>query len=270
MMKPIGYIAVIGLVASLALAGCGKSEKETAQTPPATPEVAGTPSGQPASIATDTRKDTIPATTQPPTTPTVAEKKPSAKPAPKKAEPKPEAPKEVMVTVPVGTSVTVSLLTHLRSDSSKAGDEFAAKTTEPMAVNETTVFPAGSEVRGHVAQAEEPHRTKGRAKLVLNVEKITAPGGRTYDVETKPIVLEGKADAVSDAGKVAIGGVAGGVLGALVSKDKLKGAAIGAAAGAAAGGGVALATKGAQLDLAPGATFGVELSKAAEIAIPAK
>lgn len=275
MRNTIAWISVVGLINALGLVGCGSGEKEVAKTPPATPEVAGSPSGQPASIATDTRNDTIPATAQQPAAPPVAEKRPLVKQEVKKAVPKPEAPKEeapreVMVTVPAGTSVTVSLLTHLRSDSNNVGDRFAAKTTEPIEISGMTVFPAGSEVRGHLAEVEEPHRTKGRAKIVLAVEKIMDPNGRVYDLETKPIVIEGKADAVSDAGKVAIGGVAGGVLGALVSKKKAKGAAVGAAAGAAAGGAVALATKGKQLDLAPGETFGLELAKPAEIPVPVK
>jgi len=275
MRNTIAWISVVGLISALALVGCGSGEKEAAKTPPATPEVAGSPSGQPASVATDTRKDTIPAATQQPAAPPVAEKRPPVKHEAKKATPKPEAPKEeapreVMVTVPAGTSVTVSLLTHLRSDSSKVGDRFAAKTTEPVEISGMTVFPAGSEVRGHLAEVEEPHRTKGRAKIVLNVEKIMDPDGRVYDLETKPIVLEGKPDAVSDAGKVAIGGVVGGVIGALASNKKAKGAAIGAAAGAAAGGAVALASKGKQLDLAPGETFGVELAKATEVPVVVK
>ena len=76
MKKSNGYTVLFGLIVALALAGCGGGDKEVAKTPPATPEVAGSPSGQAASIATDTKKDTIPATTQPPTTPAVAEKKP--------------------------------------------------------------------------------------------------------------------------------------------------------------------------------------------------
>ncbi|MBI5867483.1 MAG: hypothetical protein HZB43_04210 [candidate division Zixibacteria bacterium] len=268
MKQTIRFIIVIGVFSMLAIAGCGTKEQESAKAP----EVAGSPEAQPGSAATDVRNDTIPASTPP-----TAEATPAKKAAPKKqevkkaepkAEPKPEAPRETMVFVPAGSSVTVSLLTHLRTDSNKAGDPFSAKTTEPMDINGVTVFPAGSMVKGHLTEVEEPHRTKGRARLVLNVEKITAPNGKVYDVETKPIVLEAKADAVSDAGKVAIGGVAGGVLGALVSKDKAKGAAIGAVAGAAAGGGVALATKGKQLDLAPGETFGMELAKPAEVSVP--
>jgi hypothetical protein len=279
MRRTMLWVLLAGVLTALALAGCGSGEKETAKTPPATPAVAGSPSGQTADVTTDTRKDTIPAATPP-----VAETQPPAKPEPKKAapkkqeakkpelmpEPKPEAPREVMVAVPAGTSVTVSLLTHLRSDSSKVGDRFVAKTTEPIEISGMTVFPAGSEVRGHLTEVEEPHRTKGRAKIVLNAEKIMDPNGRVYDLETKPIILEAKPDAVSDAGKVAIGGVVGGVIGALASKKKAKGAAIGAAAGAAAGGAVALATKGKQLDLAPGETFGVELAKATEVPVVVK
>lgn len=276
MIRTMIFICVIAMFSILAIAGCGTKETEIAKTP----EVAGSPEGQPSDVGTDVRKDTIPASTPP-----TAEATPPAKREPKKAQPKkqevkkpepkpepepePEAPRETMVSVPAGTSVTVSLQTHLRSDSNKAGDRFAAKTTEPIEINGVTVFPAGSEVRGHISEVEEPHRTKGRAKLVLNIEKIMAADGRVYDIETKPIVLEGKADAVSDAGKVAIGGVAGGVLGAIFSKDKAKGAAIGAAAGAAAGGGVALATKGKQLDLAPGETFGMELARPAEVSVKA-
>ena len=274
MRKTMIWVPLVAVMTAFCIVGCGSGEKESAKTEPATPEVAGSPSGQEASIATDTRKDTIPAATPPVAqTQTQAkpeQKKPAAKKPEPKPEPKPEAPREVMVAVPAGTSVTVSLQTHLRTDSTKVGDRFVAKTTEPIEISGTTVFPAGSEVRGHVTEVEEPHRTKGRAKLVLNAEAIVDANGRVHNLETKPIVIEAKADAVSDAGKVAIGGVAGGILGAVVSKKKAQGAAIGAAAGAAAGGAVALATKGKQLDLAPGETFGMELAKPTEIPIAAK
>lgn len=266
--RGITTVAIVAIVALLI--GCGQSQKqsqsgmtdstqvaatEPAQTPPTT-EPASKPATQPATSQPSTSK---PAASKPSTSGGSTTSQPAKPAVQEPAQPK-------MVTIPSGTKLTVALETHLRTDSNAVGDRFRARTTDAIRIDEMTVLPAGSEVRGRLTHVEEPHRTAGKAQMTLAFEEIIDPSGQAHSISAPPIALEGEGDKVSDEEKVAGGAVVGGIIGALTSKNKGKGALTGAAAGAAAGGAIALATKGQQLDLPPGQQFSVELS--APVAIP--
>lgn len=260
------------IVMSFVALGCSSGGNESAKTA-SKDTVAVAQFVPPPAATTGDQKDTIPpndqliARTPPPQEPRVA------KPEPKKPQPKPRPPTpepERKITIPSGTTFNVRLAATLRTDSNQAGDPIIGTMPGPLDIAGVTVIPAGAEVRGHLVQVEEPHRTKGIAKMTLQFDSVADATGRMHALDTRPIVVEGEPDKVSDAGKVAIGGVVGGVIGALASKKKAKGAAIGAVAGAAAGGAVALATKGKQLELSPGHEFSVEVITSAEIPVAVK
>jgi type IV secretion system protein VirB10 len=178
----------------------------------------------------------------------------------------PEWPK--IVTVPAGVTLVMDLQTHLRTDSNSIGDTFRAHLTEPVRVDQMTVFPVGTEVLGRLTLVEEPHRTSGKAQMTLAFEQIVDPAGFAHTIATTPVVLVGQGDKVSDQAKVGAGAVIGGIIGALSSsKQRVKGAAVGAAVGAAAGGAVALATKGQQLDLPAGQRFAIDLNESMRVSV---
>lgn len=173
-----------------------------------------------------------------------------------------------IVTVPVGTALVMALQNHLRTDSNVTGDTFSAHLSEAVRVDNMTVFPVGTEVRGRLSLVEEPHRTSGKAQMTLTFLEIIDPAGFIHTILTAPVVLVAKGDKVSDEAKVGAGAVIGGIIGALSSsKQRAKGAAVGAAAGAAAGGAVALATKGEQLDLPAGQRFAVDLNEPMRVSV---
>jgi len=173
-----------------------------------------------------------------------------------------------VLTVPAGMTLIMALQTHLRTDSNATGDAFRAHITEAVRVDQMTVFPVGTEVRGRLSFVEEPHRTSGNAQMTLTFLEIVDPAGFTHALSTAPVVLVAKGDKVSDEAKVGAGAVIGGIIGALSSdKQRAKGAAVGAAAGAAAGGAVALATKGQQLDLPPGQRFAIDLNESMKVSV---
>lgn len=173
-----------------------------------------------------------------------------------------------IVTVPAGTALIMALQTHLRTDSNTTGDTFRAHLSEAVRVDDMTVFPVGTEVRGRLSSVEEPHRTAGKAQMTLTFLEIVDPAGFLHTIMTTPVVLVGEGDKVSDEAKVGAGAVIGGIIGALSSdKQRAKGAAVGAAAGAAAGGAVALATKGKQLDLPAGQRFAVDLNESMRVSV---
>lgn len=174
------------------------------------------------------------------------------------------------VEVPAGAMLVVAIDERLRTDTHKSGDRFSAHTTQDIVADRTTVFPSGSKVIGRLVHVEEPHRTSGKAKMSIVFEEIIDQSGRSHDITTDMIMLEGQSDKVSDEEKIAGGAVLGGIIGALSSKNKGKGALTGAAAGAAAGGVIAIATKGPQLELPPGQRFAVELTRPVEVQIAAR
>jgi len=180
--------------------------------------------------------------------------------------PKSDWPK--MVTIPSGTTLIVSLDTPLRTDANKSGDNFQAHTAEAVRVDQMTVLPSGTEVRGRLTLVEQPHRTSGKAQMTLSFDQVVDPSGQIHSISTAPIVLVAAGDKISDEEKVAGGAVLGGIIGVLSSpKQRAKGAAVGAAAGAAAGGAIALATKGKQMELPAGQRFAVDLEESLRVSV---
>jgi len=180
--------------------------------------------------------------------------------------PKSDWPK--MVTIPSGTTLLISLDTPLRTDANKSGDNFKAHLYDAVRVDQMTVLPSGTEVRGRLTLVEESHRTTGKAQMTLVFDQVVDPSGQTHSISTAPIVLVAAGDKISDEEKVAAGAVIGGVIGALSSsKQRAKGAAVGAAAGAAAGGAIALATKGKQIELLAGQRFAVDLDESLRVSV---
>ncbi len=173
-----------------------------------------------------------------------------------------------MVTIPAGSALHISLNSSLATNTNKTGDNFTARLNEHVRVDQMTVLPAGTEVRGRLIVVEEPHRTTGKAQMTLAFDQLVDPSGKLHSLSTSPVVLVAQGDKISDEEKVAAGAVIGGVIGALSSsKQRAKGAAVGAAAGAAAGGAIALATKGKQIELPAGQHFAVELDESIRVSV---
>lgn len=172
------------------------------------------------------------------------------------------------MTIPAGTTFYVSLNAPLRTDANKPGDNFTARLNDHVRVDQITVLPSGSEVRGRLSVVEPPHRTTGKAQMTLVFDQVVDPAGKLHSLTTTPLVLVAEGDKISDEEKVAAGAVIGGVIGALSSsKQRAKGAAIGAAAGAAAGGAIALATKGQQISLPAGQQFAFDLNESIRLSV---
>ncbi|HUU46713.1 MAG TPA: hypothetical protein VM118_13370 [Acidobacteriota bacterium] len=172
------------------------------------------------------------------------------------------------LTVPAGTTLLVSLDSPLRTDASKVGDSFSAHLTDAVHVDQMTVLPVGTEVRGRLTLVEEPHRTSGKAQMTLMFDEVVDPAGQSHSISTAPIVLVAEGDKIGDAEKVAAGAVIGGIIGAVSSPEqRAKGAAVGAAAGAVAGGAIAIATKGEQIELPAGQRFAVDLKESLRVSV---
>lgn len=187
-----------------------------------------------------------PATTAPATT------------APARSE-EPRKPKVEEVTVPEGTTLTVSLGQSVGSKISQPGQSFSATLSNPVEVNGKTVIPSGAAASGTVVDAKPLGRFKGGASLQLQLTSVTI-NGTPHQIQTSAVTQtekgKGKRTAVLAGGGAGLGALVGALAGGG------KGAAIGAAAGAGAGGAGAAFTGNKDIVLPAESALSFTLSQA--------
>jgi len=81
-------------------------------------------------------------------------------------------------SIPEGTPMKVRLETTISTFSSKVGDPFQGKISEPVVVGGKTVIPVGAVVEGRVTQLSEPRRIKGKPTIGIFPEHIVMPDGQ--------------------------------------------------------------------------------------------
>ena len=82
--------------------------------------------------------------------------------------------------LPTGTAVKMKLETTLATFSSKAGDPFSARVTEPVVMDGKTVIPIGTTVEGRVTKANEPRRIAGKPTIAIFPEDLVLPNGDKF------------------------------------------------------------------------------------------
>jgi hypothetical protein len=82
--------------------------------------------------------------------------------------------------LPTGTAVKMKLETTLATFSSKAGDPFSARVTEPVVIDGKTVIPIGATVEGRVTKANEPRRIAGKPSIGIFPENLVLPNGDRF------------------------------------------------------------------------------------------
>ena len=258
------------LTIALLTTACGGSRgPEVAAAEPLAQAATPAPPPQPApeqpKMATLTSEGSRPATRAASRRPAAADvRNGSARVAPPAAAavPRTEVPVYREFTLPVGTTLPLELKSTIASDASEVEDTVRATLRNAVTVDGLEVLPAGTEVAGHVTEAERAGRVKGRARLAFQFTSFRYDGER-MSLRTDPIVQEAEATKGEDATKIGIGAGAGAVIGAVVGGKS--GAAKGAAIGGAAGTGAVMATRGKEVRLEPGT--GIPVRLAAPLAI---
>jgi type IV secretion system protein VirB10 len=176
--------------------------------------------------------------------------------------------REVRVTIPAGTTLAASLETPLSTESNHPGDPFTATSLEPLVIDGKTAIPAGSEIRGTIADLDEPGRVKGRARMTLVVNEIVDTDGETHALAARPLTFAAKSGTRGDLEKLAAGGITGAVIGGIVGgkSGAVKGTAIGAGAGTV----WVLSTKGDDVELGAGYRLTIRITGPLEIPIVAR
>src|ERR1700687_2744458 len=82
--------------------------------------------------------------------------------------------------LPTGTAVKMKLETTLATFSSKAGDPFSARVTEPVVVDGKTVIPIGSTVEGRVTKANRPRPRAAKPTIAIVPEHLVLPNGDRF------------------------------------------------------------------------------------------
>ena len=157
--------------------------------------------------------------------------------------------------IPVGTEIDVRLVDGLSSGRNQVEDRFVATTVVDLQLGERVVIPAGSELRGIVSGVDKAGRVDRKAGLTLAFDRITL-NGREREIRgivTDTIEGEGVKGEIAKIGTAAgAGAIIGGILGGV------KGAVAGILIG---GGGIAAATPGKDVELAPGTILRVRLDQ---------
>jgi len=162
------------------------------------------------------------------------------------------------IIVPAGTQVLLHLRSPIDTKTAKVGDGVYCQTSFPVTQNNVAVIPAGTYVKGKIANVKRAGRIKGRAEILFNFTTMifpngytidlpgaleNAPGSRNSTVTDKEGTVKADSQKGKDVGTVAKTGATGAVVGA-VATGSGKGAGIGGLAGAAVGLGQVLFTRG--------------------------
>jgi hypothetical protein len=161
-------------------------------------------------------------------------------------------------SLPVGTEMSLRLMTSLTSATAEPGDRVESTVIEPVTYLGQLVVPAGSTYEGRVELVDRAEgRTDRKARMAIAFERIVVDG-RSYPVEAT--LTDASGDLETGIGdekeKVGIAAGIGTILGAVIGGTK--GAVIGAVIG---GAGVVLATHGEEVELPRGTVLTVRLDQ---------
>lgn len=250
-------LLIFGLAAIVA--GCGRNEAAAPQVDE--PKVAAAaPSGAdstPPPPATAAAEATAPAVAPPENVAAATKPEPAAE----------EKPKYREVTIPAGTTLPLTLQTAVASDTSNVEDTVRATLGRPITVQGLQALPQGTTFIGHVTDAKQSARVKGRARVAFRFTRADLPGdGTQVNVRTSTVSREAQATKKRDAATIGGGAVGGAIVGGIVGGGD--GAAKGAAIGGAGGTGVVLATRGKEVRLPSGTAVSVKLTAPLTVRVP--
>lgn len=238
------------LGALVLLAACSKEPADTAAADESAMQTESPPAAQSASA---------PAAT--PASSTAAAPKPATKPADKPAAPKPNPVQ--MVTIPAGTTLSMSLTTALSSKTAQVGDPVKAMLTSDVVVDGKTVIANGTTVAGSVISVVSgSDKIGGTPTLAVSFERLELPGGQDVPISGE-ISEKGKSDTTRDTVKIVGGTAAGAIIGDKVIKGK-KGKVLGGLLGGAVGA-VAAKKTGTEVEMLEGTALAVILDTPVEI-----
>lgn len=182
--------------------------------------------------------------------------------------------------VPSGTKIPIIMDTAIDTDTSQEGDEFAARSSEDLLIDGSTVVPAGSVIKGRIAALNNPKTLNRSGSVALKFDTVTTPDNRQIPLVANLVARggvvharRGLKDIAIDTGTFALPTALGLGIGVLAgsaknnsssSSSKMNagtGALIGAGIGAAVGIAILAIKKGKKVDVRPGDELKIELAE---------
>jgi type IV secretion system protein VirB10 len=183
--------------------------------------------------------------------------------------------------VPAGTQVLLQLKSPIDTKTARVGDGVYCQTSFPVTQDNVAVIPAGTYVKGQIAEVKRAGKIKGRAEILFHFNTLIFPNGYTVDlpgalenapgsqnstVTDKEGTVKADSQKGKDVGTVAKTGATGAVIGA-VAGGNLKGAGIGGVAGAAIGLGQVLFTRGQDVRIDQGTSLEMVLQRSLTVEV---
>ena len=84
------------------------------------------------------------------------------------------------LSLPAGTALNVKLESTLATFTSKKGDAFSGRVTQPVVMDGKVVIPIGTTVLGRVTRVSEPRRVAGKPTIGITPETVVLPNGERY------------------------------------------------------------------------------------------
>jgi hypothetical protein len=148
------------------------------------------------------------------------------------------------LSLPTGTALKMKLQTPLSTSTSKVGESFTGRITEPVLFEGRTMIPIGATVQGRVTKLTEPRRIAGKPTIGIYPESLVLPNGERFLLSATLVdtnrrggsdvneegQFKGPGHDGSDLAELGVGTGTGLALGALI--DGGKGALVGGAVGA--------------------------------------
>ncbi|CAN5577184.1 hypothetical protein BH10CYA1_BH10CYA1_22160 [soil metagenome] len=192
--------------------------------------------------------------------------------------------------VPAQTKIPIIMDTAVDSDTSQEGDEFAARTSEDLTIDGAIVVPAGSIIKGRIAQLNSPKHFNRSGSIALKFDTVTTPDNRSIPLVANLVAhggvvhaRRGLKDYAIDGGTVMLPVLAGSLIGLVAGNSnnntnnnsnnsnnnsnsnsigKGGAMALGAGVGIAVGVAILCAKKGKKVDVRPGDELKIELAEA--------
>jgi hypothetical protein len=140
--------------------------------------------------------------------------------------------------LPAGTVLRVRLYHAIDTRQARHGDSFIASLSSPVTVDDKTVVPKGTVVRGSVRQASQSGRLRGHASVTLTLDRMEW-NGVELPIDTNNVTWNSDGHKKRNLAWIGGGSAAGALIGGLLGGGK------GAVMGAGAGGGAGVASAAA-------------------------
>ena len=169
------------------------------------------------------------------------------------------------VTLPAGTTLSLTLDSEVASDISQVEDPVRARIERPVMVDGLLAIPKNSMAFGTVTAVEASGKVKGRAQLAFRFHQLHINSHR-YEIRSDTVLYRAESTKTEDAKKIGLAAGAGAVIGGLLGGKK--GAGTGAVIGGGTGTAMVLTTAGDEVELRAGTAVEVGLMQPLTLLIP--